>query len=420
MIDIYTIPSTTDTRMHFTCNVVDLPDFSAKQTDQDVDTVLDRLTKLLTNPSDHGIDSIHAVIFVFHLADHKLLSLYQHTHQYLIKLFGCEIEDKTFNLLSGKSAGCTSDETLESMMNDAGIPQKVNYPFHCGTFYQDNSSLPEAELEIQWSEMEKSLDDFLGKLEAVKPVSLTLSRENLDKRIMATEGLQQLHSLIRVGLQQIQNVVTERDHIKREAKGCTYISEVREFKYSIYRTNKTKRDLAYCGEAVTNCSICFVTCHHHCAIKEDSGKAGCCAMNNYYCTQCPGKCYWDQHFNRAFIVSVKVYKAEANFSEIPARYNLNPKNQVSELLDALTNDIKATEGNVMNNMKKTVHNTHVIHEISGKTDQIPAGNVLEEIILGEKRDEVDGWKERIALLQVLKQRVELELKMEGIEKSKKE
>ena len=420
MIDVYTIPSTTNTRMHFTCNVLDLPDFTAKQSDQDVDSVLDRLSKLLKNPLVHGIDSIHAIVLLFHPEDQKLLSLYQHTHQYLIKLFGCEIEDKTFNLLSGKSAECNSYASLESMMTKAGIPQKVNYPFYCGTYYQDNSSLPKAELEQQGSEMEKSLDDFLGRLEAVKPQSLTLSHENLDKRTMATEGLQQLHSVIRVGLQQIQNVKTKKEQIKNEAKGCTYISEVKEFKYSIYRTNKIKRDLAYQGEAVTNCSVCFVTCHDHCEIEEDAGKADCCVMYDGYCTQCPGKCYWDQHFNRAFIVLVKVHKSEARFSEIPTRYNLNQSSKVSDLLNALNSDIRASEENVMENMKKTIHNTRVIHEISGKTSQTPAGNILEEIILGEKRDEVDGWKERIALLQLLKQRVEMELKMESIGNSKKQ
>ena len=94
------------------------------------------------------------------------------------------------------------------------------------------------------------------------------------------------------------------------------------------------------------------------------------------------------------------------------------KGKVSELLNAISNDIKATENNVMEDMKKTIHNVRVIHEMSGKPGETPVGNILEEIILGEKRDQLDGWKERIDVLQSLKQRVEMELQDESINEVK--
>ena len=296
IIDIFTIPSTADTKMHFTVNVLNLPKFNVSQSDEDINKMMDQLAELIRRPSGHRIDCLHAVVVVFNPHYKMLLPLYKHAHEYLVKIIGSGIAENIFHFFPCKRAGA-QNPTFASDLKKAGIPQKVDFPFHCGTFFQDKHHLPGDEMEKQWSEMQKDLDAFLGKLEDAVPQSLMLSSQNLDRRNRATEGLQQLYILIRIGCQQIQNAQSAMKHIEKEGKGYTYISEVKNFEYYTYTIRKTKRDLAYSGKPVTNCSVCFVTCHDPCALKDDDQKAKCSVMRKGYCEKCPGKCYWDKHFN---------------------------------------------------------------------------------------------------------------------------
>lgn len=52
---------------------------------------------------------------------------------------------------------------------------------------------------------------------------------------------------------------------------------------------------------VTNCRICFNTCHKGCAFKDDEDKHRCIAMDESgHCKNCVKRCRWDVHKNEPF------------------------------------------------------------------------------------------------------------------------
>ena len=88
-------------------------------------------------------------------------------------------------------------------------------------------------------------------------------------------------------------------------------------------------------------------------------------MKDGYCTVCPGKCFWDQHFNRAFQIFLRMETHSKRFSDLPMEFDVDENEKVEVLLEALDGRTGTTEETVKGNIEKAMQNIATINEISG-------------------------------------------------------
>ena len=408
-ISVYTIPSITDTTASFAMNIVDTPDLS---TFNEKEFVIN-LRRFIKNPVTHGVDSIHAVWFVYNCHATKVSPAYLSIYKQLADILGQPLIHKITNVIT--LANVDKEVLLLQAIEDSGLP---NSNVHFVLPVSSKMSV-ETNLQTSWSKTLNTLNSLTEQLENETPVSLHISSDDLEKRERAIEGLRQLNSLVRISCQKIKVMQQETHFIKERVKADNMIDQVRDFQYTVIKPVKVKRELPYCGEEVTNCSICFVTCHSQCAIEKDEEKELCCAMENGYCTVCPGQCYWDQHFNRAFQIFLRMVRQTKKFSDFPGEYKVDGKEKVSALVKVVMDTVDETRRVLKDTLEKAAANLHIISQLTGKHTPKDYDKCIDIIIHEEMRDGMLGWESRVEILKRMKEEGKLGVRIKGKQHTEK-
>ena len=408
-ISVYTIPSTTQTKTPFAMNVVDMPGFSTvHQNPKEDKDAIDNLKKFIETPRIHGVDSVSAVWFVHHAQTTEISPMYNYIYKELVKLFGKQLGKMYANVVTFAGNAKRKVPVLKAI-EESELPAESTY----FVFKKSNKKSADENSEISWSDTISTLNDLSTKLESETPVSSCITTENLEKREQATLGLRQMSNLVRLRCQNIQVMEQEQRFIDKRVTGDTIIDQVQDFEYKVVKTVKIKRELPNCGEEVTNCSICFVTCHKNCAIVDDDDKKQCVAMKDGYCRVCPGKCFWDQHFNRAFQIFLRMEVTKKKFSDLPRKYEIDGKEKVDVLLKALHRTSHETTILVKDTLEKAAANIQLISEVSGRFTPSNYNDSIDIIIHEEMRDGMPDWENRVEILKSLKQKGKLGVRIKG-------
>lgn len=202
-------------------------------------------------------------------------------------------------------------------------------------------------------------------------------------------------------LAKLEDVKTQRDTF---AAHENEIKSTGDFAFTIEEVKQRKEQL-HPGTHVTNCTLCFLTCHEDCSIPDDAGKRDCEAMDsNGYCIKCAGHCVWHHHKNMTFIyryVSVEVTKSYKDMKE-SYEQAYGRTLDFDEYLDRLNNDIETLLERLHKNVKKINDCTNELHGIKKRELGDSYDDTIDQMIKSEKKKKEKGYERRIEMFLELK------------------
>lgn len=195
-----------------------------------------------------------------------------------------------------------------------------------------------------------------------------------------------------------------KTHIDKFIANKNKIMSNGDFSFTIEEIKQTKEPL-HPGKHVTNCTICFLTCHEECKIPDDAGKKNCQAMDSKgFCKECAGHCVWYHHKNMTFIyryVSVEVTKSYKDMKESYEQDHGKPLD-FDEYLDHLNKDIEALLERLHTNVKKINDCTNELHGIKKRELGDSFDDTIDQMIKSEKIKKEKGYERRIEMFLELK------------------
>lgn len=184
-----------------------------------------------------------------------------------------------------------------------------------------------------------------------------------------------------------------------------------DFSFTIEEVKQTKEPL-HPGKHVTNCTICFLTCHEDCNIPDDAGKKNCQAMDSKgYCMKCEGRCVWHHHKNMTFIyryISVEVTKSFKDMKESYEQDHGKPL-EFEEYLEHLNKDIETLLERLHENVKKINDCTNELHGIKKRQFGDSFDDTIDQMIKSEKIKKEKGYERRIEMFLELKKYTQMKM-----------
>lgn len=177
-----------------------------------------------------------------------------------------------------------------------------------------------------------------------------------------------------------------------------------DFPFTIKEIRQIKKPLTD-GRHVTNCMICFYTCHEKCAYENNEDKVHCSAMHKGYCRKCTGHCIWYVHENTPYIYKYDCVNVTKSYKEMKSTYESKKRKPLDfdGYLELLNEDIKALLRRLYEKAKIA---TEKGNELKGIKRSPLAGSVddtIENMIASEKHHKEIGFQQRIEMFQELKE-----------------
>lgn len=97
-------------------------------------------------------------------------------------------------------------------------------------------------------------------------------------------------------------------------------------------------DVSSAGIHLTDCRQCRFTCHDNCPYANDEDQQHCFAMGDAgYCTQCPGKCHWSEHYDQKYRWELMVCTWKETVEDVKEKFleGITRKIPVQTLIDKL-------------------------------------------------------------------------------------
>jgi len=165
--------------------------------------------------------------------------------------------------------------------------------------------------------------------------------------------------------------------------------------------------------------VCHVTCHYPCGIARDEDKKGCWAMDGSagYCRICPNKCFWSSHANQTYRYEYVLEKQKSSSDQLRRKYDrlLEKKLSAQDLIDALEQDLKTIQGDVLHLVKTAAHCIHRLEEIALRPNPCSTPEYIDMMVNAELQEKREGYKERVKSLQHVRQLAELTQKIRNKE-----
>ena len=353
------------------------------------------------------ISTLNAVCFVTKSSNNRLTHSQRYILSSILDLFGEDVKEIFVFMLTFCDGG--KPNIIEPLQEDNCPFSKIISLFKNQTWYYkfNNSAIFEDDREDEFSQMFWKLGmenfiEFKKKLQSLPRKSLMLSRKVLDERKFLEDKVTILTQKLRVGLNKIEEIkgiikmVCDLKGDLNDSKNFTKIIKVPSVK-------KIAKEPNYYA---TTCLICTKTCHSTCCIADDDKKKGCAAMNNNgYCEYCPGKCRWDSHKNRDYILEDVMEDKTVTLEELKKRY-YDSKNELSvkkQLFQGAKEELVNLNLECLDTQEKITNSINILHKIAlNKSVFESAEEHIDLLIEVEMSEHKTGWQERIRGLNVLK------------------
>ncbi|XP_026230639.1 uncharacterized protein si:ch73-170d6.2 [Anabas testudineus] len=422
-VTVYKINHQEGFKVDYSLTIVDTPGFGdTRGIDRDR-MIVEQLRNLFS--SDDGVSEIDAVCFVVQSSLARLTPTQKYVFDSILSIFGKDVAENIRVLVT--FADGQRPPVLEAI-NVSGVPcpktkdgLPVHFKFNNSALFAEsrsgaNNTSEDDEDEnfdqMFWNMGTKSMKRFFVALNQIKTKSLKLTNEVLRERQELEVSVENLQKQVKVGLVKLEEIRETREIVKEhEAE----ISRNEKFEIEVTVTKPNKVDICGSGNYANNCQTCHVTCHYPCWRANDNDKRNCCTIDNYgYCKQCPGKCYWNVHFNQKYRWEYEEVKEKRKVEELKEKYlkATEAKAPVQVLIDKLKDEYKKVQDEVKKLIERSIKCLNRLKEIALKPNPLSTPEYIDMLIEGEKHELKPGWKKRVQSLKDMREKAEFMSKVD--------
>ncbi|KAA0721726.1 hypothetical protein E1301_Tti014301 [Triplophysa tibetana] len=400
----------------YNLTIVDTPGFGDTRGISHDQKITKQIQEFFSQPG--GIDQIDAVCFVVQASLARLTHTQQYIFDSILSIFGKDIADNIIMMVT--FADGNKPPVLEAIKvskvpcstDKSGEP--LHFKFNNSAVFITNNKSEEAEDDepdcgnfdqMFWKLGNSSLRKFFTSLIQMKTKSLSLTQEVLKER-------QQLETLVE-GLQpQINAGLSKLDEIKKTTAALEQhkaeMDANKDFEYEVERV-VPKQIKNTTGRYLTNCQICYFTCHDNCVYANDNDKERCSAMTDGYCQICPGKCVWNVHFNQEYKWEYVPEKMKNTYKELKKRFEdahgeVMSKEKIFKTLDK---EFEIVQYTVVCLIEKSQKSLERLQDIALKPNPLSTPDYIDLLIEAEKQEAKFGFQDRISSLMKVRQQAEI-------------
>uniref|UniRef100_A0A3P9CXW9 Septin-type G domain-containing protein n=1 Tax=Maylandia zebra TaxID=106582 RepID=A0A3P9CXW9_9CICH len=424
-VTVYKVKHQQGFEIEFSLTIVDTPGFGDTRGIEKDREIVEQLRNLFS--AQGGVSEIDAVCFVAQAALARLTPTQKYVFDSVLSIFGNDVAENIWILVT--FADGQHPPVLEAInalkvpcpKTQDGLP--VHFKFNNSALFANNKS-SEGEStsdddeeeggfdKMFWEMGTKSMNRFFADLNQKETKSLTLTKEVLTERKQLEITVENLQVKVKLGLAKIEEINETSERLKEyEAE----ISRNENFEFEVTVKKPVQEDISGSGNYITNCQQCHATCHYPCAIPNDADKRGCAAMGpDGYCTECPGKCIWNVHFNQKYRWGYKDVKEKRTIKELKEKYQKakGEKMTVQKVIDKLNAEYKSLQADVVKLIERAAKCLNRLKQISLKPNPLSTPEYIDMLIEGEKYEGKPGWKQRVQSLRSMKEKAETMAKIE--------
>nr|XP_024661730.1 uncharacterized protein LOC101476101 [Maylandia zebra]XP_024661731.1 uncharacterized protein LOC101476101 [Maylandia zebra] len=423
-VAVYKINHQEGFQIPFSLTIVDTPGFGDTRGIERDREIVEQLRNLFT--SSHGVSEIDAVCFVAQAALARLTPTQKYVFDSVLSIFGKDVAENISIVVT--FADGQRPPVLEAI-NAAGVPcpktkdgLPVHFKFNNSALFANNKSAEGDRMsddddegdfdQMFWEMGTKSMKRFFATLNKIETKSLTLTKEVLRERKQLEISVESLQEQVKLGLAKLEEIKETSEKLKEyEAE----ISRNENFEFEVTVKKPVQEDISGSGNYITNCQQCHYTCHYPCAYANDADKRSCGAMGpDGYCTECPGKCIWNVHFNQKYKWGYEDVKEKRTIKELEEKYReaTGEKMTVQKVIDKLNAEYKSLQADVVKLMERSSKCLNRLKEIALKANPLSTPEYIDMLIEGEKSEGKPGWKQRVQSLRSMKEKAETMAKIE--------
>uniref|UniRef100_A0A3B4H8H3 AIG1-type G domain-containing protein n=1 Tax=Pundamilia nyererei TaxID=303518 RepID=A0A3B4H8H3_9CICH len=418
-VTVYKINHQEGFQIPFSLTIIDTPGFGDTRGIERDREITEQLRNLFT--SSHGVSDIDAVCFVAQAALARLTPTQKYVFDSVLSIFGKDVAENIRILVT--FADGQQPPVLEAI-NAAGVPcpktedgLPAHFKFNNSALFAENKSFERVSRsdvgkggrfdQMFWEMGAESIKSFFAALNLIETKSLTLTKEVLRERKQLEISVENLQEQVKLRLAKTEEIKETSEKLKdHEAE----ISRNENFEIEVTVPKIIKKDILGKKEYVTNCSECGVTCHYPCHIPDDASKRGCSAIgSDGNCTQCEGKCSWDNHHNMPFRWEIQQVKEKRTLKEMKEKHQKATGKKITfqGVVDSLKDQYKNVQAEVVKLMEWSSKCLNRLREIALKPNPLSTPEYIDMLIEREKSEGKEGWKKRVESLRSMKEKAEL-------------
>ncbi|KAJ0000912.1 hypothetical protein NQD34_005932, partial [Periophthalmus magnuspinnatus] len=413
-VSVYKLHYEEGFRVPFSLTVVDTPGFGDTKGIQRDREITEQIRKLFS--SSRGVTHIDAICFVVQASLTRLTHTQKYIFDSVLSIFGQDVAENILLLVTfadGKQPpvlDAINAAGIPCPKNEAGLP--VYYKFNNSVLFSDNrdtdrdadGSEDDSEDnfdQIFWQMGTKSMQRFLTDLNKMETKSLQMTKDVLKERKQLETAVEGLLPQVKAALAKIQEIKTIMERVKDHEADMT---SNKNYEIQVEVIKPVQVPLTNKREYLTNCQACHVTCHYPCAIKDDSKKDGCTAMNPAgTCTVCPGKCHWSAHLNQDYRWEYTPVKQKQTLRDMEQKYAKAKEEKLTmeQIIQRQEEEIENLQEVVVSLIDQMAQNLTRLSEIALRPNPLTAPDYIHMMIEGEKSERKPGYKERIQALEMM-------------------
>ncbi|XP_016426294.1 uncharacterized protein LOC107754394 [Sinocyclocheilus rhinocerous] len=331
--------------------------------------------------SAEGVHEIHAVCLVVKVTQKQLSDRQQYIFDAVLSLFGRDIAENIV-LLFTYSTGAPPKKALTAV-KEAKIKCAVNDKKKPVYFLFDNCQSDAADEEQEMIQ-EQSSEDFKEKswnlshngmmgfftfLENIKPKTLHMTQEVLQKRKQLEANVSNLQLRIQV-MDQKQNELKQTQAALE--KNRKYVEENNDFEYEAKVSYKEKIPISsefwHLTKEATCCTVCQENCHYPgCWWVRDL--SWCSVMKKNHCTVCTNRCHYSKHVKEATIYVPKTKKEKRTYEGLKKEYDGKIGDGMS-LVNKLEEELQELEKEKIKLLNEAYYSVESLEMIALNTDSL--------------------------------------------------
>ena len=255
-VSMYKINHSKHGQLSYNLTIIDTPGFEDTDGLSKDQTIMTKVKALLN--SNDIIDHIDGIGFVVQAPLSRLTPTQSYIIHSVYSLFGNDVANNIFVLATFSDA--VSTPHVESALKEASIQYNKMFKFNNSALFA-NMSKKDDNYQLNsllWKMGIESFNTFFRELEAINPVSLTLTKDVLEERKRLQVLLDGLQAQINHEFLNMQKLEHEEQLLKK------YKIEAEKNENFQYQVLLVHKELVMQYRPATNCSQCQVTCHRNC------------------------------------------------------------------------------------------------------------------------------------------------------------